>query len=148
MLPRRVRDGLAAAGVAGILSGAPSTLYAAVTGRSLWEASAAAGRLALPETASKGSLVRAGGAVHSVISAGWAIVLSYTLPRGKEVTGGAVAGLAIAALDLGLVGRRIDEIRTLPLVPQVADHVAFGAVAGWVISRRRARCPERHGRRG
>jgi hypothetical protein len=48
-----------------------------------------------------------------------------------------VAGLAIAALDLGLVGRHRPLIRALPLLPQVADHVAFGAVAGTVL----AACP-------
>lgn len=143
-IPRPVRDGLVAASVAGILSGAPSTIHARLTGRSVWEASAAAGRLALPPTASKRRLVRAGGAVHSAISAGWGVALAYALPRGREVEAGALAGLAIAALDLGLVGRRVEEIRALPLAPQVADHVAFGAVAGWVISRRRGRSPGRH----
>ena len=139
ILPRPVGDGLVAAGVAGILSGAPSTMYARLTGRSVWEASAAAGRLVLPGTASTRSLVTVGGAAHFAISAGWGVVLAHALPRGREVGIGALAGLAIAALDLGIVGRRIDAVRALPLLPQIADHVAFGAVAGWVISRRRGR---------
>jgi hypothetical protein len=54
---------------------------------------------------------------------------------------GAAAGAAIAALDLGLVvhgpaGRRWPLIRALPVWPQVADHVAFGAIAGAALRRR------------
>ena len=48
---------------------------------------------------------------------------------------GALAGLAIAALDLGLVGRRFPRIRALPLVPQLADHAAFGAIAARLLQR-------------
>ncbi|NUT55427.1 MAG: hypothetical protein HOQ03_05530, partial [Thermoleophilia bacterium] len=48
---------------------------------------------------------------------------------------GALAGLGIAALDLGLVGRRFARVRALPLGPQVADHVAFGAIAGRLLRR-------------
>jgi hypothetical protein len=48
---------------------------------------------------------------------------------------GAASGLAIAALDLGVIGRRVPAIRRLPLAPQLADHALFGAVVG-VLSRR------------
>ena len=67
---------------------------------------------------------------HAGISLGWGAVLGATLPRRHTIAAGAVAGLAIAALDLGLVGRRIPEIAALPLAPQVLDHLAFGAVVG------------------
>ena len=46
------------------------------------------------------------------------------LPRRRPATAGAFAGVLIAALDLGLVGRRIRAIRELPVVPQVVDHIA------------------------
>ncbi len=49
----------------------------------------------------------------------------------------ALAGLAIAALDLGVVGRRYPRIRALATMPQVLDHVAYGATVGAVLSRRR-----------
>ena len=39
-------------------------------------------------------------------------------------------------IDLGVVGRRLPRIRALPLLPQVADHVAYGAAVGAVLSRR------------
>ena len=49
---------------------------------------------------------------------------------------GTLAALGIAALDLG-VGRRIPRVRALPLLPQIADHVAYGATVGYVLTRRR-----------
>jgi hypothetical protein len=52
---------------------------------------------------------------------------------------GALAGLGIAALDLGLIGRRFPRVRALPQLPQVADHVAYGATVGAVLALRRAR---------
>jgi hypothetical protein len=39
--------------------------------------------------------------------------------------------VAIAALDLGFIGRRLPAIRWLAIAPQVADHLAFGMVVGW-----------------
>jgi hypothetical protein len=51
------------------------------------------------------------------------------------VVGGAACGLAIATLDLGVLGRRFPEVRSLPLWPQIADHAAFGAVVGWALRR-------------
>ena len=53
----------------------------------------------------------------------------------RGVRRGALAGLAIAALDLGLVGRRFPRIAALPLLPQLADHAAFGAIAGLCSTR-------------
>ena len=72
--------------------------------------------------------------VHLALSLGWAFVLCKGRVRGAVP--GAAAGLAIAALDLGVVGRRLPRIRALPLAPQVADHVAYGAVVGLVLARR------------
>jgi hypothetical protein len=50
------------------------------------------------------------------------------------VTEGLVAGAAIAALDLGVVGRRFPDIDALDAGPQVLDHLAFGVVAAVVLS--------------
>ncbi len=77
--------------------------------------------------------------MHLALSIGWAAVLTRTLPRGREPLWGAVAGLGIAALDLGVIGRRIPAIHTLPQGRQWADHVAFGLTVGLVLRRRRAR---------
>lgn len=137
----RVRDGAVAGLVAGVVSGAPSTIHAIATGRGALDATLAAGRLAAPARAPRPVRLVAGGLAHLVISCGWGVVLAHVLPPRREVVVGAVAGAAIAAVDLGTVGRRVPEIAALPLGPQVADHVAFGAVTGWVLRIRRRRPP-------
>ena len=50
---------------------------------------------------------------------------------------GVGAGLAIAAFDLGTIGRTFPRIRSLPLAPQVADHALYGAVVARVLAGRR-----------
>jgi hypothetical protein len=79
---------------------------------------------------------------HGVISLGWATVLAVAVRRTSRapVAVGVAAGAAIAALDLGLLahgplGRRWPLIRALPVLPQIADHLAFGALAGAVLAR-------------
>jgi hypothetical protein len=49
------------------------------------------------------------------------------------IVGGALGGLAIAFVDMGVVGRRYPAIASLPQAPQWADHVAFGAVLGYAL---------------
>lgn len=134
-----LRDGLAAGAVAAVASGAPSTLHAIATRASVLEGALAAGSLLLPRERRRVPLLLAAIPVHVAISLGWAVVLAPALPRRGTVAAGAAAGLAIAALDLGVIGRRHPRIRALPLWPQVADHLAFGTVAGAVIAARRAR---------
>ncbi len=68
---------------------------------------------------------------------GWSLVLAITLPARRTAAAGALAGAAIAALDLGLVGSHHPRIRRLPPLPQLADHVTYGAVVGSVLARRR-----------
>jgi hypothetical protein len=130
-----LRAGLRAGAVAGVLSGAPSTVHALAAGRSPVEAIRAAGTLVLPDDAAPSSLAAAGVVAHGAISLGWGVVLAAVLPRRRAALWGALAGLAVAGLDLGVLGRRWPRIRALPPVPQVADHVAFGALVGAVLSR-------------
>jgi hypothetical protein len=130
-----LRAGLRAGMVAGVLSGAPSTVLAVATGRSPFDAVQAAGTLLLPDDAEPASLTAAGVAAHGAISLGWGVVLTALLPRRRTVVWGALAGLVIAGIDLGVLGRRWPRIRALPAAPQVADHVAFGALVGAVVSR-------------
>lgn len=105
--------------VAAVLSGVPSTVHAVATGGDPLRATKAAGSMV-------GGGAASGVVVHLVVSAWWTFVLARLRVRG--VLGGAVAGLVIAALDLGVIGRRYPEIRALPRVPQVLDHVAFGVL--------------------
>lgn len=136
-----VRDGIVAGAWAGALGGVPSTLVALLRGEGAREATRAAGALLLPHEERDMRLLPAAALVHGTLSLGWALVLARLLPREHTVTAGAVAGLVIAALDLGLVGQAVPQVRRLPLAPQVADHVAFGAIAAAVISRRGTRAP-------
>ncbi|MET1072431.1 MAG: hypothetical protein ABWY11_07275 [Umezawaea sp.] len=121
-----------AAAIAGVLGGAPSTLHALATGGDVPAATRAAGTL-LPGR--EPSALR-GTVAHVVITAGGTAVLAAVQrKRPFGVVGGAVAGLAIAVLDLEVVGRRYPAIRALPRWPQYADHLAFGAVAGALLRR-------------
>jgi hypothetical protein len=128
--------------VAAAFSGVPSTVHALLVGHSLRsasvyvrEATCAAGTLLPP---GRPGLLR-GAIVHVGVSAACGEVLARTLPQHRSVAWGAVAGLAIGAANLGLVGRRFPAIRALPLIPQLADHVAFGALFALVADRRSER---------
>jgi hypothetical protein len=122
-----------AAAWAAVLSGAPSTLHALATGRDPLEATLAAGSILLPGEERRARLLAAAIPVHLGLSLGWTLALDRAGVRGAR--SGALAGLAIAAIDLGLGGRRFRHVRALPLLPQVADHALFGAVAGAALGR-------------
>ena len=126
---RAVRAGA----VAAVLSGAPSTLHAVATGRDPLAATLAAGSILLPGESRRSRLLAAAVPVHLGLSLGWTVVLDRVGVRTARA--GVAAGLAIAALDLGLLGRRVPRIRALPLVPQVADHAVFGAIVGRLLGR-------------
>jgi len=132
-------DALVAGAVASLLSGVPSTLHAIATGMNPLEASLAAGTLLLGDEQRPSRLLPAAIVAHGALSLGWALALASLLPARRTVVWSVLAGLAIAALDLGVVGRRYERIRALPLLPQVLDHVAYGATVGYVLSRRRSR---------
>jgi hypothetical protein len=127
---------LQAAGWAALLSGAPSTLHALATGRDPLAATVSAGSILLPGETRRIRLLAAAVPVHLALSLGWAIALDRGGVRGAGR--GALAGLAIGVVDLSIAARLLPRIRALPLVPQLADHVAYGAVAGYVLERSRA----------
>jgi hypothetical protein len=110
-------------------------VYCLAAGRDPLEATKAAGTLVLPEDAPPWLLVAAAAPVHLALSFFWAAVLERTLPVRHRAAWGAVGGLAIAALDLGVVGRRFPAVRRLPVVPQLADHALFGAAVGALTPR-------------
>ena len=135
-----LRAGLSAGALAGLLSGLPSTVHALLTGRDPLDAARAAGNLLLPADARPAALLVAGGLAHAAVSLGWGTVLAVAVRRTSvsPVAVGLAGGAAIAAVDLGLlahgpIGRRWPLIRALPVGPQVADHLAFGAIAGAVL---------------
>jgi hypothetical protein len=122
-----------AGAAAASLSGIPSTAYALATGRDPLEATRAAGTL-LPGRRDRPGVLQ-GAAVHVLVSAGWTTVLAAIARHHRlGATGGAAAGLLIAALDLEVIGRTRPLIRALPRLPQWLDHAAFGAIAGALLT--------------
>jgi hypothetical protein len=134
VLGRGVWEGAVAGGIGGVVGGVPSTGWALVTGGRVLAAAEAAGAVMLPGEVRSGRLVLAALPVHFGISVGWGVVLSFVLPRRGTALWGAVAGVVIAGVSLRLPGRRVTRVRELPFWPQVADHVAFGAVVGGVLA--------------
>jgi hypothetical protein len=96
-----------------------------------------AGALLLPRERRTLPLLAAAVPVHLGLSVGWALALERVLPRGREPLGGLLGGLAIAALDLEVLGRRLPRIRALPQGRQWADHAAYGLTVGVMLARRR-----------
>ena len=130
-----LRTAMRAGVVAGVLSGLPSTLYSAASGSDPLEATAAAGSILLPHEERTPVLVAAAIPLHLTISVMWSLALALVLPPRRTILWGALAGLGIAALDLGPLARPFFRVRALRLGPQVADHLAFGAIAAAVIKR-------------
>lgn len=118
-----------AAVLGGLLSGVPSTLHTLWRGDDVWRSTRAAA------TVVGGRSVATGAVVHGAVSCFWAWVLAVSLPRRRPIVAGAAAGAAIAAVDLGWVARKwVPAVAALPTAPQVADHVAFGAVVGAAVA--------------
>ena len=130
---RALHAGLVAAAV----SGTPSTLVTLARGEDVFMGARAAGTLLLPHERRTLPLLAAALPVHLALSLGWAVALERALPRGREPLTGVLGGLAIAALDLGVIGRRLPAIRSLPQGRQWADHAAYGLAVGAVLARRR-----------
>jgi hypothetical protein len=118
-----------------VVSGAPSTAIALIRGDDVLEGARAAGSLLLPSERRTLPLLAAAVPVHLALSIGWAVALERMLPAGREPLGGVLGGLAIAALDLEVLGRGFPRIRALPQGRQWADHAAFGLTVGLMLRR-------------
>jgi hypothetical protein len=129
---------LEATAVAAVLGGAPSTLdafrrkpgFCSVVAY-VRDATCAVGTLLPP---GRPGFVR-GLVIHAGISVACAEALARTLPRKHSVAWGAFAGLGIGVVNVAVIGRRFPAIRALPLVPQLADNAAFGALFALVVDR-------------
>ena len=129
-----------AAGVAGAACSAiPSTVWSLVRGEDVLEGGRAVGAMVLRDERRTGALLVIAAPIHLAISLGWAAVMAAALPRGREPARGVVGGIAIAGLDLALIGRRIPSIAALPQGRQWADHAAYGLAVGLVLRARRTR---------
>jgi hypothetical protein len=85
----------------------------------------------VPDARSDVAVLAAGAAMHAALTVAWTAILRR-LPGGAFRAAG--YGLAVAALDLGFAhvvrGRRFTPVAELAVLPQVADHLAFGLLAG------------------
>jgi hypothetical protein len=138
-----VEDAVAVTPYAAALGVGPSTAHLILTGANPFEVALAAGALVLPQEKRASRLVPAGFAAHGALSLGWALVLAASLPPRRTIAWSLAGGLAITALDMGVIGRRVigrrySRFGSLPLVPQVLDHLAFAGTVGYGVSRRRA----------
>jgi hypothetical protein len=130
------------AGLAGAaFSAIPSTAWSLLRGDDVLEGGRAAGAILLPHERRTAVLLAVAAPVHLTLSIGWAAVMATALPRGREPAWGVVGGMAIATLDLALIGRRIPSIGALPQGRQWADHAAYGLSVGLVVRARRSRRP-------
>ena len=134
---RSPSDAVAAGLVAAAAAGIPSTAWTLLGGGDVLEGARAAGAIVRPGETRTPVLLALAVPVHVGLSLGWAAAMAAVLPHRAEPAWGAAAGLAIAALDLGVVGRRLPAIRALPQGRQWADHVAFGLTVGLVLRARR-----------
>jgi hypothetical protein len=123
------------AGLAGsVVSAFPSTLWTLIRRGDVLEGGRALGLVLLPKERRTPVLLVAGAPVHLALSIGWAYVLAAVMPPRAEPLYGAAGGVAIAALDLALLGRFFPTIQALPQGRQWADHVAFGLTVGAVLA--------------
>ena len=117
--------------VGAVVSGLPSTVITLARGESLLDGVRAAGAIVLPRETRTPVLLAAAVPVHLGLSLGWAAAIAQIPRRGAIF--GVLSGLAIAAVDLGVIGRRIPAISALPQGRQWADHVAYGLSVDWAL---------------
>jgi hypothetical protein len=114
-------------------------VWSLVRGEDVLEGGRAVGAMVLRDERRTGALLVIAAPIHLAISLGWAAVMAAALPPGREPARGVVGGIAIAGLDLALIGRRIPSIAALPQGRQWADHAAYGLAVGLVLRARRTR---------
>lgn len=127
--------------VATVFSGLPSTLHALAIGADPLEATMAAGAMLLPGSSNTLVLFGAAAVVHPAVSLFWTAVFGLLLPRRHVAAWAVVGSAAVALLDLGVIAPlAFPAVAALPLWPQVADHLMWGALLGgtlqWRLRRR------------
>ena len=137
-MANRVRTTLVAGGLAGLLGGIPSTVYLLVTGGDVFvSVNALVAMIAANELPVLHRVAVAAG-IHFALSLFWASVLVALIPRRAPVLGALVASVLITFLDLKVIAPRyFAEVAALTFIPQLADHLAWGAVVGAVLRVRR-----------
>ena len=98
-----------------LLSGLPSTAWAFAT---------------------TAKLVAAAAVVHPIVSLFWSVVLWRALPRRATLEWAMLAAVLIGLLDLKVIAPAFfPAVAALDFWPQMADHLAWGAVFGLTVQR-------------
>ena len=131
MNSRAARDWLAAGAIATVFSGIPSTLYNLLTSGDVAEPTRAAGHMLIASDSSDPSLFAAAALVHTSVSFFWAAILVALMPRKHVITASILAAALIAIIDLRLIAPAFfPEVARLEFLPQLADHLMWGACIG------------------
>jgi hypothetical protein len=131
-------DLLAAGWTAALLSGIPSTVYALATGADATEATRTAGAMLIPASSGLPALFAAAAVAHLTISFFWAAILVAILPRKHVIAWATTAAALIGIFDLRIIAPLFfPQVADLPLGPQMADHLMWGASLGWALAHRR-----------
>lgn len=135
---RTQRRTLTATAWAAVLGGLPSTLHAIVESGRLSAAPeygvAVTTRIGVLLPPFRPGLVRGIGA-HVLISAMAGQAMGQLLPQRRSLACGAALGLVMGLGNVVVVGRHIPAIAELPVVPQLADNIAFGVVFAAIVDR-------------
>ena len=133
-MAERARAALVAGGLAGVVSGIPSTVYLLLTGGDLFASVNALVAMVTTDELPMLYRISIAAAVHFAVSFWWASVLVVLMPRRAPIVGALIASALIAFLDLKLIAPRFfAEAAALAFIPQIADHLAWGAAVGAVL---------------
>ena len=136
-MANRVRTTLVAGGLAGLVGAIPSTVYLLVTGGDVFASVNAIAAMVAANELPVLHRVAVAAAVHFALSFFWTSVLVALIPRRAPVFGAIVASAIITFFDLKVIAPHyFAEVAALALVPQLADHLAWGATVGAVLHAR------------
>lgn len=136
-LRERASTALIAGGIAGVVSGIPSTVYLLLTEGDLFASLNALVAMVTSSELPVLSRICVAAAVHLAVSVFWASVLVLLMPRRAPMIGALIASAVIAFVDLKLIAPSFfAEAAALAFIPQLADHLAWGATVGAVLRMR------------
>jgi len=137
-MSNRVSTALVAGGLAGLVGVIPSTVHLLVTGGDLFAPVNALAAMVAAHELPVLHRVAVATAIHFALSFFWASVLVALVPRRAPVFGALVASAIITILDLKVIAPLFfTEASALAFIPQIADHLVWGATVGTVLRVRR-----------
>ena len=108
-----------------------------MTGGDALEATRAAGAMLLPAEKTTWKLIAAAAVVHPLVSLFWAVILWRLLPRRATLEWAILAAVLIGLLDLRIIAPAFfPAVAALDFWPQMAHHLAWGALFGLTVQRR------------